>query len=390
MNSSIFETIVPADAGGKSVEVDSLMGYLEQVVDPRAARGVRYRLVHLLTLLILAKLGGEDSLRGMSEWVKVRGTELVNLLKLPRVSLPHQTTYERVLDKLDVKAFEQQVSAFFAAQAVLGETLNLDGKTLRGTIPAGETQGVHLLAAYAVEQGVSVGQVEVESKTNEIGAAPDLLKRLDLQGKVVTADALLTQDELCKQIVEAGGEYVLPVKANQPQLQQAIADSFVPPLPSHGYPQHPLPVESAYKLKSGRGRIEYRWLDCHTHLKDYLHWSGLAQVFRLQRVVHHKQSGRLTYQVVFGITSLTPQEASPKRLLELTQQHWHIENRLHYVRDVTFHEDACRIRQPTRQHFLAALNNLALGIIRQCDFDFVPQARRYFAVNYSHAFQLLC
>lgn len=102
-------------------------------------------------------------------------------------------------------------------------------------------------------------------------------------------------------------------------------------------------------------------------LNDYLHhlgWSHVSQVFRLQRIVHRKSSGCLSYEVVFGITSLTPQQASPDHLLAILRQHWHIENRLHYVRAVTFHEDVCRLQTSHLQHGLAILNNLALGLIR--------------------------
>lgn len=389
MNGSIFEEVVPVSNQEMVIEVDSLMAHLEQLIDPRTARGIRYGLVHLLTLLVLAKLGGEDTIHGMAEWVKVRGAELVSLLKLPRESLPHATTYERVLGKLDVAAFEQAVGAFFAKRAVPGGHISLDGKTLRGTIPDGETQGLHLLAAYSVEHGVTLMQVEVAASDNEISTAPRLLEALDLRDQVVTADAMLTQRELCAQIVAAGGAYVLPVKANQGLLQQAIAESFLPPPPSHGYRQSPLSTISAQSLNSGHGRLEYRWLDAHTHLNDYLDWPHLAQVFRLQRVVHYQKTGKLTYQVVFGIASLENQQATPEQLLHFVRQHWHIENRLHYVRDVSFHEDDCKVRFPPRQRFLAALNNLAIGLIRLCDFDFVPQARRYFAVHYNDALQLL-
>ncbi len=148
-------------------DIGSLMGHLRQLSDPRQPRGVRYALSHLLVVLILAKLGGEDTLSGMADWVGWRGAELVKLLHLPRTSLPHPTTYERVLDELDEQAFEQTIGAFFAAQAPANMTVTLDGKTLRGTIPAGDSQGTHLLAAYMPQQGVVLMQVEVETKANE-------------------------------------------------------------------------------------------------------------------------------------------------------------------------------------------------------------------------------
>ena len=370
-------------------DVGSLMAHLGTLIDPRKARGIRYSFVHLLAFLVLAKLGGEDGMKGISEWVKLRGQGLVNLLGLERETMPHQTTYERLLDKLDIEAFERVLGDFFAQDRPDKITITIDGKVLRGTIPSGQTQGVHLLAAYVPEEGVVLMQVEVERKANEIVAAPTLLAALDLRDCVVTGDAMFTQRDLCEQIILAGGDYVFPVKGNQANLLQSMADVFVPAPVTAGHSRHLLPETDVETITAGHGRIEYRYLTLSSQLNDYLDWPHVGQVFRLQRVVHHQKTGRITYQVVFGITSLSAQDCSPERLMTLIRQHWHIENRLHYVRDVTFHEDDCRIRETKRQRVLAALNNLVIGLIRRCDFDYVPAARRFFSLNYDQALQLL-
>lgn len=370
-------------------DVGSLMTHLHSLADPRKPQGVRYSLVALLTLLILAKLGGEDEMKAMAEWVQLRCEALVRLLGLERESVPHQTTYERVLEGLDVDQFEAVVGAFFASQSGNNVTITLDGKTLRGSIPVGETQGVHLLAAYAPQQGAVLMQVEVDSKEGEITAAPRLLEALDLRHCVVTGDAMFTQRDLCVQIVADGGDYVFPVKANQPKLLQAIQAIFMPAPVTSGHSRVYLPETSTETINHGHGRIEQRYLTLSSQLNDYLDWPHLRQVFRLQRVVHHLKTGRISYEVVFGITSLSETACSPERLMTLIRDHWHIENRLHYVRDVTFHEDACQIREPKRQRFLASLNNLVIGLIRQCDFKYVPEARRFFNLNFAQAFQLL-
>jgi predicted transposase YbfD/YdcC len=366
------------------------MAHLQQVTDPRAARGQRYSLVTLLTLLILAKLGGEDSMKGMAEWVRLRGPELRRLLHLKRDSLPHQTTYERVLVGLDAEELERVIGRFFAGQLGDNITVTLDGKVLRGTIPPGETEGLHLLAAYVPQEGVVLMQVEVERGTNEITAATQLLEAIDLRESVVTGDAIFTQRDLCEQIVLAGGDYVLPVKENQSTLRRAIAEIFMPPsvLPGHGRVQ--FPEATAQTLNGRHGRIEQRYLTVSSQLNEYLDWPHLGQVFRLQRVVHYPKTHQLTYQVVFGVTSLTAEACSPQRLLRLLREHWHIENRLHFVRDVTFHEDACPIRETKRQRVLACLNNLVIGLIRRANlFQYIPEARRFFALNYDQALQLL-
>lgn len=369
------------------IDMDGLRSYLARIPDPRKARGQRYRLVDVLTLLILAKLGGQDQIKGMVEWVKYRAASLIDLLKMPRCSVPHQTTYERILARLDVAVVEQVLGQYLAQRQGQNVCISIDGKTLRGTICSEIPQGVHLLAAYEPQQGVVLLQVEVDGKENEISAAPRLLQQLDLNGCIVTADAMHTQVKLCDDIVTAGGDYLLPVKANQPTLQQHIAEVFVPPIVMPGHSCPPLPIQHHQTITKQSGRIEYRYLSTTDALNDYLDWPHVQQVFRLQRVVRHS-NGRLSYQVVFGISSLSVDVAPPPRLMQLIRDHWHIENRLHFVRDVTFHEDACRIRHPKRQHLLATFNNLAIGLIRQCRFDYIPEARRYFALNFEQAYRL--
>ncbi len=254
----------------KRVNIESLMDHLQELSDPRHARGVRYSLVHLLTLLILAKLGGEDSMKGMAEWVQHRRHQLIGLLKLPRSSVPHQTTYERVLDGLDIAEFEQILHDFFTQGTGDSRTVNLDGKVLRGTIAEGETQGLHLLAAYAPEDSVVLMQVEVECKANEIVAAPELLKQIDLQQCIVTGDAMFTQRNLCQQIVQDGGDYVLPVKGNQSKLQEAIAEGFMPVPTMAGVSSGCLNHTHAQTLNTGHGRIEHRYLTVTSQLNDYI------------------------------------------------------------------------------------------------------------------------
>lgn len=190
-------------------DVGSLMDCLCGLKDQRDARGLRYRLVTMLVLTILAKLGGEDCLRGIAQWVAWRKEELAELLGLVKPQAPHHTTYGRVLGHaVGEEDLGRVVRGFFAQAPGAGQSvvISVDGKAIRGTIPAGRSEGVHLLAAYLPEEGWVLLQVEVGSKENEITAAPRLLQSLDLRGKVVTADALLAQRDLAIQIVEAGGD----------------------------------------------------------------------------------------------------------------------------------------------------------------------------------------
>lgn len=217
--------------GGVVVELNSLCSRLSRLRDRRHARGIRYPLVVVLVFIILAKLAGEDHLAGIAEWVHYRIEALAQALGLKEARAPHRTTYSRILGRVvDVAEFEEVVREYFSSQGQGGQSVHIamDGKTLRGTIPAGETQGLHLLAAYLPDEGWVLVQVEVGEGENELSAAPRVLQALDLRGKIVTGDALFAQRELSVQIVEGGGDYVWTVKANQPQLYQDIAQLFEP------------------------------------------------------------------------------------------------------------------------------------------------------------------
>ena len=159
-------------------DLNGLYAYLEQLTDGRDPRGVRYHLADAMSLIILAKLGGEDEPRGIADWLKHRRELLVNALNLPRSSMPHAITISRILGQaVEPEELEQVLHRYFDGQAQLSQevVIAIDGKTLRGTIPTGETQGLHLLAAYLPDEGLVLMQVEVDSQENEIVAAPRLL-----------------------------------------------------------------------------------------------------------------------------------------------------------------------------------------------------------------------
>ncbi len=189
---------VNLDPTGFVIDLDSLYAYLARIPDRRHARGLRYGLVTILGYIVLAKLAGEDRLFGISQWVRYRQEMLAAALHLEQPRAPCVNTYRTILGQVvEIEEFECVVREFFAAQPQAGQSIviALDGKTLRGTITAGQTQGRHLLAAYLPAEGWVLFQVEVANKENEISAAPRVLKSLDLRGKIVTGDAMFAQRE---------------------------------------------------------------------------------------------------------------------------------------------------------------------------------------------------
>ena len=305
---------------GFVVDWGSLYHFLTQLEDRRDPRGVRYPLAWILTLALLAKLAGEDRLTGIAEWVQHRKEALARAMGLPRPQAPHRTTYSRILGStLSVEDFERVVGAFFAQSQQPGATvqLTIDGKTLRGSIGAGETRGEHLLAAYLPGEGVVLAQVAVDRKENEITAVPRLLETIGLRDKVVSGDAMLTQRELSRQVVESGGDYLWSVKDNQPQLRAGLATCFADASASE--------PGLATTVEKGHGRIEQRRLWASADLNGYLDWPYVQQVFRLDRHTQCVKTGVVTGETVYGITSLSPERAGPQQLLSLARGHWNVD-----------------------------------------------------------------
>ena len=373
-------------------DVGSLFEALLALHDQRDARGIRYALVTVLVHVVLAKLAGEDSLRGIAQWVAERQEGLAELLGLAKPQAPCYTTYGRILGRaVAVDEFDHVVGGFFAGLPGAGRTVEiaLDGKTLRGTIPLGQTRGVHLLAAYCPGEGLVFAQVAVESRENEIVAAPRVLKMLDLQGKIVTGDALLTQRKLAIQIVKAGGEYVFPVKENQPELLADIRTLFEPEPCVKGFSPTTKDLRSAQKVEKGHGRLEKRTLTASRDVNGYVDWPYAEQVFQLEREFKQLNTGQITQAVVYGITSLAVKEADAARLLTITRGHWRIESGLHYRRDVTLREDRSRVRTGHAPQVLAVVNNLVLGLLARLGYTNAPAARRHFAAHLDEAVNLI-
>jgi predicted transposase YbfD/YdcC len=281
--------------------------------------------------------------------------------------MPHLTTWTRVLGHaLVLEAFEQVVAQLSApARAAEAPTrgslqICLDGKTLRGTIPIGQSRGVHLLAAYQAEQGVVLAQLAVDTKANEIVVAPQVLEQLDLTGVVVTGDAMFAHRRLSSQIVEAGGDYFWWVKENQPTLRADLELLFTDEYVCAGWSAPAVDFTTSATIEKGHGRLDQRVLTASSMLADYQDWPYLAQAVKVARTRTTKQ--KETHEVAYGITSLPELAADAARLLAVGRGHWRIENGLHYRRDVTLQEDASQVRRAQAPQVLAALNNLVCGL----------------------------
>jgi len=359
-----------------AVEVPPLIEILAEIPDQRESQGKRHALAGMLALGCVATLCGYQNPNAMAEWGRNYGEKYAGLLGFERHGYPATSSWYRILGQVDVEAVEAVLTDWCerVLAALTGPGVRIDGKTLRGSKRQGASNS-HLLSAYAADIGLVLAQQGVDDKTNELGVIDDFLVGLALQGRVVTTDALLTQHTVASQIVEQGGDYVLPVKENQPLTHEAIAAWFERPAP------YDWPNGEARVYEKGHGRLTRWQIETSTALNDYLEWPGLAQVFKITCQVTFPKTGQTRLHTRYGITSLTPDRASPADLLVFTRHHWAIENRLHWVRDVTFAEDRSTLRVGSTPQVMAILRNLALSLLHLQGLFHIASTVRRFAAN---------
>lgn len=261
--------------------------------------------------------------------------------------------------------------------------LAIDGKTLRAT--RSQSQPIHQLSCYEVGTGIVLWHRDVGEKENEISALKPLLTPQMVKGRIFTLDAMHTQRELCAQIHRLLGDYLLIAKDNQPTLREDIADLFEDPAPDRQRWQQAETWDKAH------GRIEHRHITCSPDLNDWFgkQWEGIEQVFRIKRTVQILKTGNVRHEVVYGISSLSMKRVPPQRLLRLDRDHWGIENRLHWTRDVTLGEDRCQTRTGTVPSLLAQLNSTVLSLMDLAGVRNVARQMRFFDASLDEALALL-
>jgi predicted transposase YbfD/YdcC len=400
---SIFDGSEQENQESLARDAASLYRAFEQVKDGRKARGKRYPLALILTTLMLGKLAGETTISGVVDWIAERKDELKRQFNWPK-GFPVNSTYSDALACCDgqeiAKAIAQVILKARAEEHGGNEPSRLvkqkqeeeelihtamDGKVMRGTLGHAQEEqpSVHLLSLYECESGIVIAQEAVKSKENEMTAAGAFLHPLLVKGRIISTDAIHTQRKWCAGVHAYGGYYLLTVKDNQPTMRQDIEDFFADEALNGG--------EWGYdkKVQKGHGRREVREIWTSAQMNEWFEneWSHLAQVFKIRRWVKTGEKER--EEIAYGVTNLPRKKASAKRILDLNQKHWRIENRLHYRRDVTLGEDACQVRIKNAPQALAALNG---GILALMDWLCVPNVAkqmRHFCAQPHEACQLL-
>ncbi len=351
-------------------ETSSLVEALAAVPDPRRqCKNLRHGLADILVMGFCAVLSGAEDFVEMEEFARSKEAFFRRFLDLPN-GIPSHDTFRRVFQAVGPQALQgcligwlQGLRQAGQAAAGEGEVVAIDGKTLRRTFDRARGLGaLHLVSAWATANGLTLGQVAVDAKSNEITAIPRLVGLLDLKGCVVTIDAAGCQKDIAAQIVDKGADYVLALKDNQPTLHGQVAEYFLEQLEGNNAGGK---MRCHRQVERGHGRTETRQTFVAPAPKALVAsgaWLGLATVVMVIRECVDHTTGKASDDVRYFISSLP---AKAKRLAAAVRQHWGIENGLHWVLDVAFHEDRLRLRDRNAVENLALFNRLAVSLLRQ-------------------------
>lgn len=335
--------------------------HFARLKDPRSNRRKRHQLLDIVLIAICAVICGCNSWPTIALFAKKRLSWLRTFLELPN-GAPSHDTFERVFAALDPQAFGHCFRAWMQAlaQTLDVQQIAIDGKTLRGSGQAAKLGPLHLVSAWATAQHLTLGQVAVADKSNEITAIPKLLELLELNGALVTIDAMGCQKEIAKKIVAGGGDYVLTVKDNQPNLLDDIAERFAEAL---DIDFAGLAHDSYQTKEKGHGRQETRCYHVLYEVDGLRNQEAWPKLSVLGMCFSERTVGTQTsMEVRYFIGS---RKASARIYGHALRQHWRIENNLHWQLDVTFNEDNNRVRQRNAAENLALVRRVALSLLKQ-------------------------
>jgi len=341
----------------------ALVERLQTIADPRRqGENLKHPLVDVIIVGFCGVLAGCEDFVEIAEWARGNKEFFRTFLELPH-GIPSHDTFNRVFAMLQPTTLQEVLLPWLLERRGLpGEWIHVDGKTLRRTrCQSQKLKALHVVSAWAGQTGLTLGQVAVDAKANEITAIPELLDLLDLHDKIVTIDAIGCQKAIAQTIVEGGGDYILAVKANQPtlhtELQAAFAQTSVPKLRSS---------RRATTFEKGHGRYEQRTVQV-LPAREFLSaaqtalWAGVLSLVMVTRVVWEQATEAQSTEVRYFLSSLPPMA---RRMGSAIRGHWSIENGLHWVLDVVFREDARRVYDRTTAENVAFLNRLALSLLR--------------------------
>jgi predicted transposase YbfD/YdcC len=344
--------------------LEALITELEAIEDPRCGWKVEHRLIDILVIAVCAVLGEAESFEDIALYGRSKQAWLKGFLALAN-GIPSHDTFRRVLMLVDPDVFEHcflgWVRAAFRPEEGEPRQVAIDGKTVRRSFDRKRGRSpLHLVSAYATERGIVLAQRATESKGGERAVLPELLDGLDLRGCRVSLDALACRPEIAERIVGRGGDYLVTLKGNRKKIHAEVRDWFATNAFALGAPLRPF----FDAFDDGHGRLVRRRVfacpDAGTFvtLKD---WPGLAAVLAVETIRGIPGRGKVTAEIRHYLASA---KLPPEELAIAIRNHWRVENGLHWVLDVTFREDASRVRERNAARNLALLRRIALNLAR--------------------------
>jgi len=346
----------------------SIIGIFRDLPDPRIDRRKRHLLEDIITIAILAVISGADHWTEIEQYGRSKEAWLRTFLRLPN-GIPSHDTFGRVFTHLDPKAFREGFARWVDAlrdriEPKAGDAhVAIDGKTSRRSgSPKADLGPLHMVSAWAVNHGLVLGQVATDKKSNEITAIPVLLDLIDIEGCVVTIDALGCQEKIVTKVCDRGGEYVLAVKENQPKLEQDVRE-FFEWAERAAVAERPV-IETSETIDREHGREERRVASVSSDV-EWIRglgkkWKGIKTIVQIE--AWRSEGAEQSYERRYYISSL---EADAGRLNRLVRDHWGIENGLHWCLDIAFREDDNRVRTGHAAENFAILRHLAMNLLKQ-------------------------
>lgn len=350
------------------IGVDEVIAHFDKLEDPRSTINLRHPLVSVIVIAIMAVMAGASGPTSIAEWAVLKEELLLKLLLLPN-GIPRKDVFRRVLMVLNPTTFQACFLAWLqslrgkaaTATGITQPVMAIDGKTLRRSHDRAHGLGaLHSVTLWASEFGLTLAQVAIEEKSNEITAIPELLKLVDIKGAIITIDAMGTQTAIARQIIDGEADYVLALKGNQGSLYEA-ASQYVDKQMQNDFADVNVRRHTTTETSHGREETRtYVQMSVPKDLTGISRWAGLKTIGIA--IVICTRSGKETVDIRYFISSLG---IGIHRFANAVRSHWGIENSCHWCLDVTYREDESRIREKHLRENFAWLNRFTLSLLKQ-------------------------